>query len=94
MGGHTALVLDVFSLKWRGQNPTNAFDILAQANSSSAHKSLRAWRISVAAAAAAEVKQFPENVLVIHMKNLLLPTGIFSTVLHPSSSWSRNAAFE
>lgn len=93
MGGHTALVLDVFSLKWRGQNPTNAFDILAQANSSSAHKSLRAWRISVAAAAA-EVKQFPENVLVIHMKNLLLPTGIFSIVLHPSSSWSRNAAFE
>lgn len=64
MGGHTALVLDVLSLKWRGQNPTNAFDILAQANSSSAHKSLRAWRISVAVAAATEVKQFPENVLL------------------------------
>lgn len=81
MGSHTALVLDVFSLKWRGQNPTNAFDISAQANSSSIHKSLRAWRISVAAAAA-EVKQFPENVLLfnmllIHIRNLLLPTGIF-----------------
>lgn len=55
-----------------------------------ANQSLGASRISAAAAAAATVKQFPENgllfnVLTIHMEELLLPTGIIPSYSIPAA---------
>lgn len=58
-----------------------------QPNSSNKPKSLGASRIFAAAAA---VKQFPENVflfnvLMIHVEELLIPTGIFPSYSIPAA---------
>lgn len=79
-----------FSLMWRGRNPSNAFDISVQPNRSSTQKKKAEGLEDQRRRCCAAVKQFPENgllfnMLMIHMKNLLLLTGIFPSSSNPEA---------
>lgn len=85
MGSHIALVLD--GSPWSGEARILLMRLTFQCNQTAAAAHKKVWGPEdQRRCCCAAVKQFPENVLLfnmlmIHMKNLLLPTGIF-----PSSS--------